>query len=47
MVAADVPEKTSDLVTDVCELDAPTGETTIAVKVTDMLGEEVLKIHRI
>jgi len=28
----------------VYELDAPAGETTVAVKVTDMLGEEVLKL---
>ena len=27
------------------ELDAPVGEVTVAVKVTDMLGEEVLKTH--
>lgn len=42
---ADVPEKKTDLVADVYELDAPAGETTVAVKVTDMLGEEVLKVY--
>lgn len=44
---ADVPEKKTDLVAGVYELDAPAGETTVAVKVTDMLGEEVLKITRL
>ena len=39
---SDVPEKKSDLVKGEYELDAPKGETTVAVKVTDMLGEEVL-----
>ena len=40
---ADVPESKTDLVAGVYEMDAPAGETTVAVKVTDMLGEEVLK----
>ncbi len=39
---ADVPEKKSDLVAGAYELDAPAGETTVAVRITDMLGEEVL-----
>jgi hypothetical protein len=39
---ADVPEKKTDLVAGDYELDAPAGETTVAVKITDMLGEEVL-----
>jgi DNA modification methylase len=43
---ADVPEKKADLVAGAYTLDAPDGETTVAVKITDMLGEEVLKISR-
>ncbi len=39
---ADVPEKKNDLVAGDYELDAPGGKTTVAVKTTDMLGEEVL-----
>jgi len=31
----------------VYELDAPPGETTVAVKVTDMLGEEVVVAERV
>jgi len=41
---ADVPEKKTYLVAGEYELDAPKGETTVAVKITDMLGEEVLVI---
>ncbi len=44
---ADVPEKKSDLVAGVYELDAPPGQTTVAVKVTDMLGEEVVVAERV
>ncbi|MBI2843976.1 MAG: site-specific DNA-methyltransferase [Armatimonadetes bacterium] len=40
--ASDVPEKKSDLVAGHYELSAPEAETTVAVKITDMLGEEVL-----
>jgi adenine-specific DNA-methyltransferase len=39
---ADVPAKKNDLVAGDYELDAPKGKTTVAVKITDMLGEEVL-----
>jgi DNA modification methylase len=42
VVLADVPEKKSDLVAGKYFLPAPEGETTVAVKITDMLGEEVL-----
>ena len=42
VVLADVPEKKSDLVHGSYTLAAPTGETSVAVKITDMLGEEVL-----
>jgi adenine-specific DNA-methyltransferase len=39
---ADVPEKKADFVRGKYELSAPKGKTTVAVKITDMLGEEVL-----
>jgi len=38
----DLPERKADLVAGRYELPAPTGPTTVAVKITDMLGEEVL-----
>jgi hypothetical protein len=44
---ADVPERKTDLVTGTYELAAPNGETTVAVKVTDMLGEEVLRTEKV
>jgi hypothetical protein len=39
---ADVPEKKSDLVSGKYIVAAPEGKITVAVKITDMLGEEVL-----
>ncbi len=39
---SDVPEKKNDLVTGKYEFPAPDGRTTVAVKIIDMLGEEVL-----
>jgi hypothetical protein len=39
---SDVPAKKSDLVKGKYELPAPKGKTTVAVKIIDMLGEEVL-----
>jgi DNA modification methylase len=39
---ADVPTRKQDLVKGTYELPAPASKTTVAVKVTDMLGEEVL-----
>lgn len=39
---ADVPVRKTDWVAGEYELEAPDGETTVAVKITDMLGEEVL-----
>lgn len=39
---ADVPEKKTDYVAGTYELPAPTDNTTVAVKIIDMLGEEVL-----
>lgn len=41
---SDVPEKKSDLVEGRYELPAPDGPTIVAVKITDMLGEEVLVV---
>lgn len=42
IVVSDVPEKKDDLVKGEYELQAPDGKTLVAVKTTDMLGEEVL-----
>ena len=42
VVLADVPARKSDLVEGAYELEAPASPTTVAVKITDMLGEEVL-----
>jgi hypothetical protein len=39
---SDIPDGRADLVTGSYELDAPAGSTTVAVKIIDMLGEEVL-----
>jgi hypothetical protein len=39
---SDVPERKTDLVAGRYELPAPSGRATVAVKITDMLGEEVL-----
>jgi len=41
---SDVPERKTDLVAGRYELPAPAGPTTVAVKITDMLGEEMLFI---
>jgi hypothetical protein len=42
LALSDIPERKSDLVSGTYELPAPQGETTVAVKIVDMLGEEVL-----
>ena len=42
IVLSDVPERKDDLVLGRYELPAPVGPTTVAVKIVDMLGEEVL-----
>ncbi len=42
IVLSDVPERKDDLVQGHYELPAPDGPTTVAVKIIDMLGEEVL-----
>jgi hypothetical protein len=44
---SDVPEKKDDLVSGVYELAGPDKETTVAVKIIDMLGEEVLVTKRV
>ena len=44
---SDVPEKKDDLVSGTYALPAPDGETTVAVKIIDMLGEEVLVTKRV
>jgi len=47
IVFADVPERKQDTVQGTYELPAPVGMTTVAVKVTDMLGEEIIVTHRV
>ena len=42
VVLADVPEKKTDFVSGQYDLPAPEDATTVAVRITDMLGEEVL-----
>ena len=44
---ADVPSKKTDFVTGRYEMPVPEGKTTIAVKIIDMLGEEVLMVHEL
>jgi hypothetical protein len=44
---ADVPQRKNDLVVGVYELDAPKPKSTIAVRITDMLGEEVLETLKV
>lgn len=44
---SDVPEKKSDLVVGTYELPAPRGRTTVAVKIIDMLGEEVVSVFTV
>lgn len=45
VVHADVPLRKTDFVTGEYTFDVPKSETTVAVKITDMLGEEVLVTH--
>ncbi len=44
---ADVPSKKTDFVTGRYEIPGPEGKTTVAVKIIDMLGEEVLTLHEL
>lgn len=43
----DLPEKKTDFVQGTYTLPAPKGETTVAVKITDMLGEETVVQERL
>ena len=44
---ADIPERRDDLVGGSYDVPWPAGPTTVAVKVVDMLGEEVVTLHRV
>jgi len=44
---SDVPERKDDLVGGEYELPAPEGRTRVAVKIVDMLGEEVLVVREV
>lgn len=44
---SDVPEKKTDFVKGIYELPAPNSDATIAVKIIDMLGEEVLTVKKV
>jgi hypothetical protein len=44
---SDMPERKTDYVGGKYEIVAPTGDTTVAVKVIDMLGEEVLVTQKV
>ncbi|MCX6136375.1 MAG: site-specific DNA-methyltransferase [Ignavibacteriales bacterium] len=44
---SDVPEKKNDLVSGKYELPAPKGSVKVAIKIIDMLGEEVVEIREI
>ncbi|HUG68795.1 MAG TPA: hypothetical protein VMM76_13695 [Pirellulaceae bacterium] len=44
---SDIPAKKTDLVAGTYELDAPADETTVAVKLIDMLSEEVLVVESV
>ena len=46
-VLADVPGSKTELVRGHCEPPAPRGKTTVAVKITDMLGEDVFLTREI
>lgn len=41
----DIPERRSDLVDGAYEMDAPDGDRPAAVRLTDMLGEEILVVE--
>lgn len=44
---SDVPERKDDLVSGEYELPPPAGPTRVAVKIVDMLGEEVLVVREV
>lgn len=41
----DIPERRSDVVGGTYDLDAPPGDRSAAVRITDMLGEEILVVE--
>ena len=47
VVLSDIPERKTDFVAGTYELDAPSGTTTVAVKIIDMLGEEVVSMQTV
>ena len=47
IVYSDVPEKKTDLVTGKYEIEIPRRKTKIAVKIIDMLGEEVINVFEV
>jgi len=47
IVYSDIPEKKSDLVTGKYEIEIPEKKTKVAVKIIDMLGEEVINVFDI
>lgn len=47
IAVSDIPAKKTDLVKGEYELPAPKGKTTVAVKITDMLGEEILVLKSV
>ena len=47
IVYSDVPEKKNDLVKGKYEMEIPAEKVKIAIKIIDMLGEEVLNVFEI
>ena len=47
IVYSDVPEKKSDLVKGKYEIEIPKEKTKVAVKIIDMLGEEVINVFEV
>jgi DNA modification methylase len=47
VVLTDIPERKSDFVAGSYDVDAQAGETTVAVKIIDMLGEDVLVTQKV
>lgn len=44
---SDIPAKKTDLIVGTYELDSPASKTTVAVKLIDMLGEEVVFVETV
>jgi hypothetical protein len=47
IVYSDVPEKKSDLIKGKYEIEIPEGKSKVAVKIIDMLGEEVINVFEV